>query len=63
MVDLPTLHSRMSCLNGRLDEVEQSIINLMKLKNPRAFEVVHCLIGERENIICELKETHKELYG
>jgi hypothetical protein len=50
-------------LNNRVDEIENSIMNLMRLNSDKTFEILHCLIGERENIKYKLKELHKELYG
>ena len=55
--------TKLTYSNRKLDEVEESIINLMRLDNSKTFEIVHCLIGERENIKGRLKDIHKELYA
>jgi hypothetical protein len=49
--------------NKRLDNLEEEIINVMKIKGWDAWELVHGLIGERENTKYRLKELHKTLYG
>ena len=56
-------HPELTYLNHNLNEVEESIINLMRLNSPKTFEIVHGLIGERENIKGRLKDIHKELYA
>jgi hypothetical protein len=49
--------------NSRLNLLEEEIINVMKIDSWQACELVHCLIGERENTKYKLKDIHKKLYG
>jgi hypothetical protein len=49
--------------NNRLDTLEEEIINVMKIKGWQSWELLHYLIGERENTKCKLKDIHKMLYG
>jgi hypothetical protein len=55
------LRSKMTRFNEDLDIVESEIIRHMRLGLPTA-EMIHCLIGERENIKYKLKELHKKVY-
>ena len=60
------LRSKMARLNDHLDNTEQSIMDMMRLKNcppELSAEAIHCLIGERENTKHKLKDLHKKLYG
>lgn len=54
--------TKLTQLNNRLDTLEESIMNLMRLNSTRTFEVLHYLIGERENTKYKCKELHDELY-
>jgi len=56
------LRSKMTKLNSRLDVVEEELIRHMRLELPNA-EMIHCLIGERENMKYKLKDIHSTLYG
>ena len=53
----------MQWYNKRLDVLEEEIINVMKIDSWQAFELLHGLIGERENTRERLKELHRILYG
>jgi hypothetical protein len=49
--------------NRRLDDIEEEIINVMRIDSWQASELVHCLVGERENTKELLKDLHFKLYG
>ena len=53
----------MEWYNKRLDILEEEIMNVMKIDGWQAWELLHGLIGERENTKYKLKDIHKILYG
>ena len=57
-------HSRSKLLwhNSKLDRIEISIMDALRAEVP-SFELIHCLIGERFNIMSQCKELHSKIYG